>query len=168
MSKVQETSLPGIGVRHEFATKGGERLGILNHRTGNRDLLLYSRNDPDACAKVVRLEEDDARTLSELLGTSQVEENLTNLRHEVGGLAIDWLPINPSWSCAGCSVQDTNLREKIGVVIVAVLRDGQMVPVPAEDFLLKPGDTAVVVGTRESITQAQSMLQSGDTPTGGR
>jgi TrkA domain protein len=167
MPKVQETSLPGIGVRHEFATKAGERLGVLSHRTGNRDLLLYSRNDPDACAKVVRLDEDDARALSELLGSSQVEQNLTNLRQEVDGMAIDWLPINPSWSCAGCRVQDTHLREKTGVVIVAVLRDGQMVPVPAEDFLLLPGDTAVVVGTRDSITQALSLLQSGE-PTGGR
>jgi TrkA domain protein len=165
MPNVQETSLPGVGVRHEFATKGGERVGVLNHRTGNRDLLLYSRNDPDACAKVVRLEEDDARALAELLGASQVAQNLTNLRQEVDGLTIDWMPISPSWSCAGCQVQEMGLRAKTGVVIVAVMRDGQLLPVSAEDFLLVPGDMAVVVGTSESIQQAKNLLQSGDKDT---
>lgn len=168
MPNVQETTLPGVGVRHEFATKGGDRLGVLSHRTGNRDLLLYSRNDPDACAKVVRLEEDDARTLTELLGAAQVAQNLTDMRQEVGGLSIDWLPINPSWSCAGCRVQDTSLRAKTGVVIVGVLRDGEMVPVPGEDFLLKPGDTAVIVGTPEDIGRAQSLLQAGEAGAGGK
>ena len=166
MPNVQETSLPGVGVRHEFATKGGDRLGVLNHRTGNRDLLVYSRNDPDACAEVVRLEEDDARTLTDLLGASQVAQKLTNMRQDVGGLSIDWMPISPSWSCAGCRVQDTGLREKTAVVIVAVLRDGKMVPVPNEEFLLVPGDMAVVVGPRDGISMAQSLLQSGKTAAG--
>ena len=164
MPNVQETTLPGVGVRHEFATKGGARLGVLSHRTGNRDLLLYSSKDPDACAKVVRLEEDDARALADLLGESRVTQNVLSMRQDVGDLAIDWLPINPTWYCSGCQIKDTGLRGSTGVVIVAVLRDGQMVRVPNDDFLLMPGDTAVVVGTRESIGQAQSLLQSGGTP----
>jgi TrkA domain protein len=166
MPKVQETSLPGVGVRHEFATRGGERIGVLNHRTGNRDLLLYSRNDPDACAEVVRLEEEDARALADLLGASQVEQNLTNMRQEVGGMSIDWLPINPSWSCSGCRIEDTALAGTTGVVIVAVMRGGQMLRVAGDDFQLMPGDTAVVVGSRESIGQAKSLLQSGGQASG--
>lgn len=166
MPNVQETALPGVGVRHEFATKGGDRIGVLNHRTGNRDLLLYSHNDPDACAEVVRLNEEDARALAELLGASQVSQNVANMRQEAGGLSIDWLPINPSWSCSGCRIQDTGLRGTTGVVIVAVLRDGRMMRVAGDDFQLMPGDTAVVVGTRESIGQAQSLLQSGGTGAG--
>lgn len=163
MPKVQETALPGVGVRHEFTTKGGNRLGVITHRTGHRDLLLYSDVDPDACGKVVRLEEDDSRALAEMLGTSQVSQNLADLRQEVGGMAIDWMPINPTSSCASCRVQDTGVREKTGVMIVAVLRDGQMLPVANDEFQLMPGDMAVVVGTRESIGNALAMLQSGST-----
>ena len=159
MPNVQETALPGVGVRHEFATKAGARIGVLSHRTGNRDLLLYSRNDPDSCAEVVRLDEDDSRALADLLGESRVTQNVANMRQDVGGLAIDWLPINPTWSCSGCQIKDTGLRGSTGLVIVAVLREGRMVRVPNDEFSLMPGDTAVVVGTRESIGQAQSLLQ---------
>ena len=161
MPNVQETVLPGVGVRHEFTTKAGNRLGVITHRSGNQDLLLYSDVDPDACGKVVRLEEDDSRVLAEMLGSSQVSQNLAELRQEVGGMAIDWLPINPNYSCASCTVGTTGVREKTGVMIVAVLRNGQMLPVPTEDFQLIPGDMAVVVGTRENIGNALAMLQSG-------
>lgn len=160
MPNVEETKLPGIGVRHEFTTRSGKRLGVITHRTGQRDLLLYSQDDPDACGQVVRLEDDDSRALVEMLGTSQVSQNLTDLRQDVGGMVIDWMPINPSYSCSSCRVQDTGVREKTGVMIVAVLRDGKMLPVPTEDFQLKPGDMAVVVGTRENIGNALAMLQS--------
>ena len=48
MVDVQETKLPGIGVRHEFVTDDGNRLAVLSHRTGRRDLLIYDSADPDS------------------------------------------------------------------------------------------------------------------------
>jgi K+/H+ antiporter YhaU regulatory subunit KhtT len=34
MAKVKETTLPGVGVRHEFVTHGGDRMGTITHRSG--------------------------------------------------------------------------------------------------------------------------------------
>jgi hypothetical protein len=31
---VNEVELPGIGVRYEFVTEGGARVGVVHHRTG--------------------------------------------------------------------------------------------------------------------------------------
>jgi K+/H+ antiporter YhaU regulatory subunit KhtT len=45
MAEVTETPLPGVGVRHEFTTAAGERLAILSHRTGRRELALRVRLD---------------------------------------------------------------------------------------------------------------------------
>ena len=55
MSEVTETQLPGVGVRHEFVTAGGERVAVLTHRTGRRELAVYDRADPDACTTVLHL-----------------------------------------------------------------------------------------------------------------
>jgi TrkA domain protein len=33
---VNEIELPGIGVRYEFVTEGGARVGVVHHRTGER------------------------------------------------------------------------------------------------------------------------------------
>ncbi|MEP7045910.1 MAG: hypothetical protein ABI949_04475 [Ilumatobacteraceae bacterium] len=37
MRDIEETLLPGVGVRHEFTTAGNERLALLTHRTGRRE-----------------------------------------------------------------------------------------------------------------------------------
>ncbi|MGH2685932.1 MAG: hypothetical protein ACRDJP_10755, partial [Actinomycetota bacterium] len=91
MAQVTETQLPGVGVRHDFVTKDGNRIGVLWHRSGRRELLLYDRGDPDACRAVIVLDPDDTRTLAELLGSSQVTEALGAVQQQLHGLAIDWL-----------------------------------------------------------------------------
>ncbi len=93
MTDIQETALPGIGLRFDFVTRSGERIGVISHHSGRRDLLIYNRTDPDACAVTLRLEEDETRALAELLGGSHVTKELTDLQ-QVEGLAIDWLPIH--------------------------------------------------------------------------
>jgi TrkA domain protein len=159
MTEIQETQLPGVGVRHDFVTKGGERLGMISHRTGRRDLLVYDRDDPDACQVVVRLEEEDSHILADLLGASQVTERLTKLQQSVEGLTIDWMPITSSWVSAGRMIKDTQLRAQTGVTIIAVVRNDQAIPTPGPDFQLQAGDTAVVIGTPQGIEQAFTLLQ---------
>lgn len=159
MAQIKETQLPGVGVRHDFATREGERLGVITHRTGRRDLLVYDRDDPDACAEVLRLEEEEGHALSELLGGTRVTETVANLRQSIPGLTIDWLPIAPESACAMRTIEDFGLRGKTGVSIVAVVRDGETIASPPPDFVLRPADTAVAVGTPEGIRMAFEILR---------
>ena len=68
MAEVTETQLPGVGVRHEFVTGAGERVAVLSHRTGRREIAVYDRADPDSCTTFLHLNPDDTRTLADLLG----------------------------------------------------------------------------------------------------
>jgi TrkA domain protein len=165
MTDIQETALPGIGLRFDFVTRSGERIGVISHHSGRRDLLIYNRADPDACAVTLRLEEDETRALAELLGGSHVTKELTDLQ-QVEGLAIDWLPIHGSWGCEGRALKDANprLMEEAGVSIVAVVRQGRIIPSPAPDFVLRAGDVAVVVGTVQGIEDTAKRLLAGECP----
>jgi TrkA domain protein len=42
---IQETTLPGVGLRHDFTTQRGHQVGVVSYRTGRRDLLLYDLLD---------------------------------------------------------------------------------------------------------------------------
>ena len=64
MAEVQETKLPGVGVRHEFDTDTGERVGVIVHRDGRREMDVYDRNDRDACSTMVVLSASDTRTMA--------------------------------------------------------------------------------------------------------
>jgi TrkA domain protein len=160
MADVDETKLPGVGVRHDFATSSGQRLGVLLHRTGHRQLLVYDEDDPDKCTESVRLSEADARTLGELLGPSQVTEHIDEvIEQSIEGLTIDWITLRASSPCAGQTIGDTRLRQQASVTIVAVVRDGTTYPSPGPEFELRSRDIAVVVGTVEGISEAVALLQ---------
>ncbi len=161
MATVSETPLPGIGVRYEFDTEDGIRLGVIHHRTGVRELVLYERDDPDTAHDLIRLGREDARTLAELLGVSQVAKELAELERDVEGLAVDRLPLDPGSRFDGGTIGDTSARTRTGVSIVAVIRLGSAHPAPGPEFRLRGGDTLVVVGTPRGIEELAVLLRSG-------
>ena len=156
---IQETNLPGVGLRHDFTTRAGRQLGVVTHRTGRRDLLVYDRDDPDACQEVIQLTDDEADALAELLGAARLVEHLAGLQR-IEGLAIDWLPIRPGSPYASRAIADTQARSRTGVSIVAILRGDGAIPAPTPDAVLEPGDTLVVVGTAEGIKELTKLLGS--------
>jgi K+:H+ antiporter subunit KhtT len=156
---IHETVLPGVGLRHDFTTRTGRQLGVITHRTGRRDLLVYDREDPDACREVVELTDEEAEALGELLGADRVVEHLADLQR-IEGLAIDWLAIRPGSPYAGRTIAETQARSRTGVSIVAVLRDRSAIPAPTPDVLLEAGDTLVVVGTTDGISALTDLLGS--------
>lgn len=155
--KIEETQLPGVGIRHEFATDIGERVGVISHHSGQRDVLVYDKNDPDICRLSLRLTEQEANQLGVMLGASQVTQSINNLSQSIAGLSIDWIPIRTDWECAGHSIDELGLH-KTGVNIVAVIRNGQTIPAPASTFQLWSGDTAVVIGTTDGIQKTYDVM----------
>lgn len=160
MPHIHETRLPGVGIRHDFETGEGDRIGIIHHHSGRRDLLIYDPDDPDSVQTAIQLNEDDARSLAEILGVSPVTRELLHLQQSIGGLTIDWIPIKAEWSCVGSTIAQIGVRNRTGVTIVAVVREQQTIPSPTPDFQLLAGDIAVVIGLPEHIQKAFAVLQN--------
>lgn len=158
MTRIEETNLPGVGVRHDFNTRAGARVGIISHRSGRRELLIYGASDPDACSEVVRLDEEEGHALADLLGGTTITANLQDVQQEVEGLTIDWLKVQEGSSAAGRPIAEAAARHDTGAFIVAVLRRGETLPAPGGDFTLQAADTAVVVGTSEGISKLAAVL----------
>lgn len=159
MAEIVETRLPGVGIRHEFITQHGERLGVITHHSGRRELIVCGAHDPDVCRDVVRLEECDVRALTEILGQSQVIESVNDMQLSMQGLTIDWLPVSANAPCASCTLYDVEHADASPGTIVAVVRDGKTIAAPPSSFELEPGDTAVAVGTPEAIKVLSKLLQ---------
>jgi TrkA domain protein len=158
--EIQETALPGVGLRHDFTTRAGRQLGVVSYRTGRRDLLLYDRDDPDATQEVIRLTQEEADALADLLGAARLTGRLAELQQRIEGLAIDWLPIRPDSPYAGRAIADTQARSRTGVSIVAILHGEGAIPAPTPDARLEPGDTLVVVGTAKGVKELSKLLGS--------
>lgn len=159
MSEVTETQLPGVGVRFEFTTEDGERVGVLAHRSGRRELLVFDRTDPDTGRTVVHLGEDDARTLTELLGATQLSESVAAVQQRIESLSIEWITLPDGSAFAGATIGDGQLRTRTGASIVAVVRGDSTVPAPGPEFRFETGDVVVAVGTPEGLTKLRELLQ---------
>ena len=150
--------LPGVGVRHEFTTGTGDRVAVLTHRSGRRELAIYDRTDPDRCAMVLHLNAEDTRSLAELLGGDQVSEAVLAVQHQVEGLAIEWVTVKAGSPFVGATIADGQFRSRTGASIVAVLRRGSTIAAPGPDLAFEAGDVVVAVGTPEGLGELRDLL----------
>lgn len=158
MADVRETRLPGVGIRHDFTTDEGQEVGVFVHRDGRREILVYDRDDPDRCTSMVKFSAADSRTLSELLGASQVTEAVAAVQHDIEGLAIEWIQLAGSSPANGVSIGEGRYRTRTGASIVAVIRDDETFPAPGPEFTLLSDDVVVAVGTTDGLATLRSLL----------
>ncbi len=156
--EVEETTLPGVGLRHDFVTKKGRRVGVIAHRTGHRELLVYDPRDPDACSEDIPLTTEEADTLADLLGAPRIVERLASLREQVAGLVTEYLAIPAGSGYVGRTIGDTQARTRTGASIVAVLRRGEAIVSPGPDFVFDVDDRVIVVGTRQGVQGVAQIL----------
>lgn len=161
MGEVSETPLPGVGVRFELGTASGRQVGVVVHQTGRRDLVVYDAGDPDSAAESVELTADEALTLGELLGGSQVLERLEDAIHRIDDLVIAWVRIDAASPVAGVSLAEASFRSATGAGVVALVAETGSIPVPGGSDRLRPGDTAVVVGLPPAVERATALLAPG-------
>jgi TrkA domain protein len=155
---VEQTALPGIGVRHDLITSDGRRVGVVSHRNGRRDVVVFDPEDPDSCIASIPLSDDEAEALADILGASLILGQLAGLREQAAGLLTEQVPITPGSRFAGRPLGHTRARTRTGVSIVAVLRENKVIPSPGPDFVFEAGDAVVVVGTREGLDKLTAIF----------
>jgi len=158
VADVDETHLPGMGARYDFTTEEGDRIGVLVHRTGRRDLFLYSPDDPDECQASITLRPDDSRTLAELLGATTIAEHLEAVQQQVAGLTLDWIRISPNSEWAGLTLREAGVHTTTGTSVVALLDGENVTAAPGAHDVLVPGAQAVAIGTADGLAALAAKL----------
>ena len=138
MVDVRRVKLPGVGVLHTFVTDDGGKVGVITHRSGHSDLISFADSDDGDSSKVsLRLDEDEAHTLAELLGGTRITESLSSL-DQIPGLSIDWFTVDYEDHIAGQELGNLASRGVVGLTVVAVVRGESANPAPADDFKVFP------------------------------
>lgn len=158
---VERTPLPGVGLRYEFETERGRRVGVVTHRSGRRELVIYDADDPDSASEDIPLNSDEANVLAELLGTARIVERLADLERQTEGLVSRQLRVEPGSPFDGRTLGDTQARSRTGASIVAVVRDANVVASPGPDFRFAGDDVIVVIGTEDGTSAVESLLNDG-------
>ena len=89
MGDVEQTPLPGVGVRYDFRTEAGRRLGLVVHRGESVELVVYAEDDPDRVSESLKLDPRDVAALVELLATPPGNDPDARTHHRVWRLTED-------------------------------------------------------------------------------
>ena len=159
--EVEKAKLPGFGVRQEFSCSVGRRVGVITLKSGGRMLVVYDDRDPDNVVASVKLDDNEAALLAELLGAPGATARLARLQEQVEGIITANVGIVPGSPYAGRPMGDAAIRSRTGASIVAVYRDDAVLASPEPGLVFESGDRVVVVGTERGVAEAAHILAPG-------
>ena len=83
---------------------------------------------------------------------------LRELEDALGSLEVTWVTLQETSSLVAGTLAAANLRARTGSSVVALQRDGLLVPNPAADTPLAAGDRLALIGTPDQVDAASRLL----------
>lgn len=149
---ISEQELPGIGRRFDLVAAEGERVSVVIHHSGRRDLYATPASGSGRPV-TVSLTDDQARRLGAILGGAYFKPAAAaQMEAVIGGLLIDWVTLRADSPGAGRSIADLQIRRRTRMTVAAIVRDDVPLVAPDPTEVLQAGDRLVVVGRPEDLS----------------
>jgi len=163
MSMISESNLPGLGRKFQIETAGGDRLTIVIHDDGTRELYHFTRKDPDRVASVVTLSDSEARQIAGIIGgLTYVPKALPSAEIVLEDLLLQWYTIEPGSACAGKTIRELQVRTVTGASIVSIIEPDRVKRInPEAETVLNEGATLILAGDRRTISRLKHLLVHG-------
>jgi TrkA domain protein len=163
MSTVSEAYLPGVGRKFQIETLRGDRLVIVIHDDGDREIYYFDRKSLDRAASVVTLTDGEARQLAGIVGgLTYVPKALPTAEVVLDDLVLDWFTIEPGAAAIGKTIRDLQPRTVTGASIVSLVEADHVKRTnPEADTMLNEGATLILAGDRKTIAALKKLLVDG-------
>jgi monovalent cation:H+ antiporter-2, CPA2 family len=86
---------------------------------------------------------------------------LDQLRRTTRMIETEWVRLPEESPVLGRTIGELHIRNTVGASIVAVVRDDEVIASPGPEVDFRPGDTAVVLGSREQRAAFREMVEGG-------
>jgi TrkA domain protein len=135
---------------------------VILHNDGKREVYWFRRADDDEPGAVITLDDDEARQLGAVIGGAYERPKIVEeLEMALGELLIEWVPVPDSSPWIGKTLAECGFRAKVGITVIAILREPEPVTGAQPDDVIQKGDTLVTVGKAGQYAAFRRML-SGD------
>ena len=149
---VSEQDLPGIGRRFDLVCSEGERVSVVIHHSGRRDLYVL-QSGSGGRPVTVTLTDDQARRLGAILAGAYFKPAAAaQMEAVIGGLLIDWVTLRADSPGVGRSIADLEIRRRTRMTVAAIVRDDVPLVAPEPNEVLRAGDRLVVVGRPDDLS----------------
>src|ERR687889_2203785 len=169
MSTISETFLPGVGRKFQVETTGGDRLVIVIHDDGTRELYHFTRRNLDRPSSVLLLTDGEARQIAGIVGgLTYVPRSLPIAEVVLEDLVLEWFTIERGAACIGKTIRELEVRTRTGASIVSIIEPDQTTRTnPEAHTLLNEGATLIAAGDRRTINALKGLLVEGSVRSAG-
>lgn len=158
---IYEADVPGVGKRFEVETGGDERLVVIVHHDGKREIFRRKGEDADA-EKLFDLSSSQANEVATVLEGADFQPlDLDDADIPLGEAIMEWVEVPDDSPLSGQTLADAQIGERTGVTIAAIQRGDETLASPGAGEVLSAGDILVIIGTRSDQQAFQSLLESG-------
>lgn len=164
MPTISEATLPGIGRKFQVEASSGERLTIVIHDDGIRELYHSNSTDPDELVPVITLTDGEARQVAGIIGgLTYVPKALPTTEMVVDDLVLEWYTIPRGAACVGKTIQDLRVRSQTGASIVSIIEPDRVKRInPGPDTVLNEAATLILAGDRRTVAALKVLLTRGE------
>lgn len=159
---IYETEVPGVGHKFELELDGEERLVVIIHHDGKRE--LYRRPGPNEdSVKLVSLTGKKARQLGSILEGAYFQPvEMDELNVPLGEAIIEWVEVKDESPLVGQTLAEAAIRQQTGVSVIAIQRGEETLANPNPETKIDAGDILVAIGTREEQVALTELLNATD------
>ncbi|MGI8650469.1 MAG: cation:proton antiporter regulatory subunit [Rubrobacter sp.] len=157
---VRETDLPGIGKKFQADVRSGERVVVVIHDDGRREVYQFDRNNHEESVASFDLDDDEARQLAGIIGGMvYTPRALEKVEMAFDNLSIEWYRVEEGSEAEGKTIGELGVRKNFGTTIVAVLGADSQVINPGPEATIRGGCTLIVAGERERVAGFQAIVK---------
>ncbi len=163
MTAISESNLPGVGRKFQVETTSGDRLVIVIHDDGQRELYHFNKKHLDRADSVLILTDGEARQIAGIVGgLTYVPKALESTEVVLDDLVLQWFDIEPGFTSIGKTIREIQARSVTGASIVSIIEPDQVKRInPEADTVINEGATFILAGDRATIKTLRRLLKTG-------
>lgn len=158
--EVKMADLPGVGKKISFQTAEKQKIVVIIHHSGKRDLYFFQDTDEDEADYFLTLTSEETRELgAQLLGAAYHPVDDDQMQIFQKQLVMEWIKLTPGSPFVDKQIAESRIRTHTGASVIAVMHGDDMTVSPDISVVLKAGDTVMAAGKRDQIRRFDAMAK---------
>jgi TrkA domain protein len=160
---IRESDLPGIGKKYQIDTKSGERIVVVIHDDGRREIYQFDKDDYEQSISTVTFDDTEARQIAAIIGGMTYKPKaLETIEMAFDDLVIEWYKVEPNAYAINKTIGELDIRQNFDVIVIAILRKNHTKIInPGPEEAIHEGDTLIVSGERAQLNNLKKKLLTG-------